>query len=175
MENWLTASFPIIVKVIISVLAIFAIVILITRISGLRTFAKISSFDFASTIAVGSIIAAIILNPDQSLLKGGVALVCVLGFQSFFTYLVRKNATFEKVFTNKPMLIMKDGIILKDNLHRTNLSEEDLIAKLREANVLNFNEVRAAVLETTGDISVLHTNDKDKELMDRLLKGVRLT
>lgn len=68
---------------------------------------------------------------------------------------------------------MKDGIILTENLHKTNLSEENLIAKLREANVIDFDEVRAVVLESTGDVSVLHTNS-DKKLMDKMLKGVRL-
>lgn len=173
MENWLYASLPIIAKVVITVLAIFAIVILITRISGLRTFAKISSFDFASTIAIGSIIAAIILNPSNSILKGGIALATIVLFQSLFTYLIRKIPAFEEMVTNKPMLVMKDGIILMENLHKTNLSEENLIAKLREANVIDFDEVRAVVLESTGDVSVLHTSS-DKKLMDKMLKGVRL-
>ncbi|AFL82569.1 putative membrane protein [Aequorivita sublithincola DSM 14238] len=173
MENWLYASLPIIAKVFITVLAIFALVILITRISGLRTFAKISSFDFASTIAIGSIIASIILNPSNSILKGGFALASIVLFQSLFTYLIRKVPAFEELVTNKPMLIMKDGVILTENLHKTNLSEENLIAKLREANVIDFDEVRAVVLESTGDVSVLHTNS-DKKLMDKMLKGVRL-
>jgi len=173
MENWIYASAPIIVKVLLTVLAIFSIVIIITRISGLRSFAKISSFDFASTIAIGSIIASIILNPDQSILKGGLALAGILFFQSVFAFLVRKVPAFEKLATNKPMLIMKNGTILHDNLHKTNLSEEDLIAKLREANVIQFDQVLAVVLESTGDVLVLHTSE-DIELMDKLLKGVRL-
>lgn len=173
MENWLTTSLPIIAKVLVTVLAIFSIIILITRISGLRTFAKMSSFDFASTIAIGSIIAATILNPDQSILKGAIALAGIVLFQTSFTYMVRKIPAFEKLVTNKPLLIMKDGKILQDNLHRSNMSEEDLIAKLREANVLNFNQVLAVILETTGDVSVLHTNSNE-DLMDDLLRGVRL-
>ncbi|WP_432411285.1 DUF421 domain-containing protein [Rasiella sp. SM2506] len=172
MENWLYASLPIIGKVLITILAIFSIIITITRISGLRTFAKISSFDFASTIAVGSILATIILNPGQSILKGGVALAGILLFQTVFTFLVRKVPLFEKLVTNKPLLIMEEGKILHDNLHSANLSEEDLIAKLREANVIDFDEVKAVVLESTGDVSVLHTNS-DKKLMDRMLEGVR--
>ena len=173
MENWVYASLPIIGKVLLTILAIFSIVILITRISGLRTFAKISSFDFASTIAVGSIIATIILNPGQSIVKGGIALGGILLFQTIFTFMVRKVPAFEKMVTNKPMLIMKDGKILAKNLHSTNLSEEDLIAELREANVIHFDEVLAVVLESTGDVSVLHTSS-DKQLMDKLLKGVRM-
>lgn len=173
MENYLYSSLPIILKVLVTILAIFSIVILITRISGLRTFAKMSSFDFASTIAIGSIIAAIVLNPGQSILKGAIALGGIILFQTVFAFAVRKFPFFEKLVTNKPMLIMRDGKILKDNLHKTNMSEEDLIAKLREANVIHFDEVKAVVLESTGDVSVLHTSG-DKELMDRLLKGVRL-
>jgi len=173
MENWIYASLPIIGKVLLTVLAIFSIVILVTRISGLRTFAKISSFDFASTIAVGSIIATIILNPGQSILKGGIALGGILLFQSVFTFMVRKIPAFEKLVTNKPMLIMQHGKILEDNLHSTNLSEEDLIAKLREANVIDFDEVLAVVLESTGDVSVLHTSS-NKQLMDKMLTGARM-
>ena len=173
MENWIFASLPILIKVLLTVVAIFSIVILVTRMSGLRSFAKISSFDFASTIAIGSIIATIILNPDQSILKGAIALGGILLFQTIFTFLVRKVPAFEKLVTNKPLLIMRDGKILEDNLHSANLSEEDLIAKLREANVIDFNEVKAVVLESTGDVSVLHGSN-DKQLMDRILKGVRL-
>jgi len=173
MENWIYVSLPIIGKVLITVFIIFSIIIFITRISGLRTFAKMSSFDFASTIAIGSIIASVILNPQQSILKGGLALGAIILFQSVFTFLVRKVPAFDKLATNKPMLIMQEGKILEKNLHKTNLSEEDLIAKLREANVIDFDEVRAVVLESTGDVSVLHTAEEDKKLMDKLLKGVR--
>ena len=67
-------------------IAIFTIIIVITRISGLRTFAKMSSFDFASTIAIGSILASVVMNTDQSLLKGGVALAGIVLFQTLFAF-----------------------------------------------------------------------------------------
>jgi uncharacterized membrane protein YcaP (DUF421 family) len=47
-----------------------------------------------------------------------------------------------------------------------------LIAKLWEANVLQLSEVHAAVLETTGDISVLHGREINR-IDDILLKDVR--
>ena len=40
------------------------------------------------------------------------------------------------------------------------------VAKLREANALNFGQVRAVVLETTGDISVLHGEHLDPAILD---------
>lgn len=145
-----------------SVFGIFSIIIIITRIFGLRTFAKMSSFDFASTIAIGSILASIILNKDQSLLKGGIALLTVIAFQTLFSFLVRKNSWFKSLFTNKPQLIMRDGEILHDNLKKCNVGISDLMAKLREANVHKLSEVQAVIFESTGDISVLHSADKQE-------------
>lgn len=148
--------------VIASVFAIFSIIMLITRIFGLRTFAKMSSFDFASTIAVGSVLASIIINNDQSILKGALALFCIIGFQTLFSFLVRKNDWFKKLFTNKPQILMKDGEIISENLKKCNIGVSDLMAKLREANVHKLSEVQVVVFESTGDISVLHSAEKNK-------------
>ncbi len=172
MENWLIASLPILGKTLLSVLVIFTIIIIIAKLAGLRTFAKMSSFDFASTIAIGSILASVVLDGGQSLAKGTVALAGVVAFQYFFSVLARKNAKFRDFFTNSPMLLMKDGEILYENLSKTNVGESELLAKLREANAFKLSEVKAVVLESTGDISVLHT-ESDKEIEDFLLKGVR--
>tara|TARA_R110002074_G_scaffold221493_1_gene392108 strand:+ start:444 stop:953 length:510 start_codon:yes stop_codon:yes gene_type:complete len=156
---------------VVSVLGVFSIIIAITRVFGLRTFAKMSSFDFASTIAVGSVLASVILNTDYSLLKGAVVLVSIIGFQTLFSFLVRKVDVFKELFTNKPQIIMWNGKILHDKLKKCNVGQDDLIAKLREANVHNFNEVKAAVFESTGDVSVIH-NKEDKEISLQILTDV---
>ncbi|AOW16577.1 DUF421 domain-containing protein [Polaribacter vadi] len=156
---------------VVSVLGVFSIIIAITRVFGLRTFAKMSSFDFASTIAVGSVLASVILNTDYSLLKGAVVLVSIIGFQTLFSFLVRKVDIFKELFTNKPQIIMWNGKILYDKLKKCNVGEDDLIAKLREANVHDFNEVKAAVFESTGDVSVIH-NKEDKEISLQILTDV---
>ena len=159
------------ILVIISVFGIFTAIMIITRIFGLRTFAKMSSFDFASTIAVGSILASIIINKDQSILKGVLALVCVIGFQTLFSFFVRKSDWFKKMFTNKPQLLMKDGEIFYDNLKSCNIGISDLMAKLREANVHKLSEVQAVIFESTGDISVLHSSELN-EVEKIILKDI---
>ena len=172
MENWLYAEFEVLIKVILSLLAIFTVIIVITRISGLRTFAKMSSFDFASTIAIGSILASVIMGNEQSILKGAIALAGIVLFQTAFSFVVRKSDFFKNLATNEPLLLMKDGEILYQNLSKANVGEGDLIAKLREANVLDFSEVHAVILESTGDMSVLHGNE-NVQLSQKLLMGVR--
>tara|TARA_R110002049_G_scaffold151160_1_gene314694 strand:+ start:9359 stop:9877 length:519 start_codon:yes stop_codon:yes gene_type:complete len=172
MENWLYTSLETLGIVLVTVVAIFSIIILIVRISGLRTFAKMSSFDFASTIAVGSILASIVINQDQSILKGAVALGSIILFQTIFSFAKRKWEWFDNLFTNKPMLLMEDGKFIMNNLRKTNVDAKDVYAKLREANVKDKSEVLAVILESTGDISVIH-KQKDVDLAQDILTGVR--
>ena len=58
---------------------------------------------------------------------------------------------------NTPILLMKDGKVIHENLKKALVSKADLMCKQREANVLRLSQVRAVVFETTGDISVLHS------------------
>ena len=62
--------------------------------------------------------------------------------------------------------------MLDDVLLRTRVTRDDILGKLREANVIDLSEVYAVVLESTGDISVLHGKD-GKALDARLLKDVK--
>lgn len=72
---------------------------------------------------------------------------------------------------------MDGSTILEENLKYARIEKGQLIAKLREANVLKYEQVEAVVLESTGDISVLHTSSSDDDgvLNKSLLEGVRKT
>ncbi|PNW27494.1 DUF421 domain-containing protein [Formosa algae] len=156
---------------ILSVIGIYTIIIILTRVFGLRTFAKMSSFDFASTIAMGSVLASVILNSNYSLVKGAIALATIIGFQTLFSFLVRKSGFLKTLFTNKPQIIMWNGKILHRKLKRCNVSQDDLIAKLREANVHDFSDVKAVIFESTGDVSVIH-NTEQKPVETRMFQDV---
>ncbi len=54
---------------------------------------------------------------------------------------------------------MAGNQVLHDHLSRARVTEDDIRGKLREANVLNYGQIRAVVMEQTGDISVLHGDD----------------
>lgn len=167
MEDWLIAPWSVLWKTASSVVLIFSIIVLFVRIAGLRSFAKMSSFDFASTIAVGSILAGVVMGTDTSLVKGAVALGTILVFQQIFAGAKFRSEWFEDLAENDPTMLMDGPVFLENNMRKTGVSKSDLIAKLREANVIRLSQVKAVVLETTGDISVLH--QEGNEPMDDLL------
>ncbi|MBI6630448.1 DUF421 domain-containing protein [Pontibaca salina] len=145
-------------------------IILLVRIVGLRSFSKMTNFDFVMTVAMGSLLAGASQSKDWAgFVQTATAMASLFAVQYCVARLRKSSEQFEKIVQNKPVLLMKDGIVQQDALRKTRVSRNDLMAKLREANVLDQSQVRAVVLETTGDISVLHGEDLD----DDLLTGVR--
>jgi uncharacterized membrane protein YcaP (DUF421 family) len=149
-------------------LAIYLWVIAATRIAGLRSFSKMSAFDFAMTVAIGSIIASTALGA-ASLLSGLVA-VAVLYLAQVVVSRLRRATRIEGLVDNTPLLLMDGPHIVDEHLALARLTREDLRHKLRAANVLRPDDVKAVVLETTGDVSVLQG---EGPLDPAVVQGVR--
>ncbi len=170
--EWLGTSWQEIVLIALSTFGIYLAVIVFTRLFGLRSFSKMSSFDFAATVAVGSVMASTLTTKGPSLAQGAAGLFFLYLFQQILASLRRRTSLVEKMVDNSPVLLMDGPEILHDALRSTGVTEDDLRGKLREANVIRMSQVLAVVLETTGDISVLHADD-GTELEKTLLEGVR--
>lgn len=172
--KWLYSSSDPIWQTLAACCIIFVIVILLTRFFGLRSFAKFTAYDFAFTIAIGSIISST-LTSSTSIAHGFIAITGLLILTYIFSSLQRKYSTLSKLISNAPLLLMDGSEILEANLKHARVEKAQLIAKLREANVLNYDQVYAVVLESTGAISVLHssTGTNNDNFDKSLLLGVR--
>ncbi|SRX54300.1 DUF421 domain-containing protein [Aequorivita sp. CIP111184] len=173
MEKWFETTPTAALAIILSCLGIYIAVILFTRLFGKRSFSKMSSFDFAMTVAVGSIIATTVLSSSVSLAEGVIGLFAVYCLQLIAAYF-RRYKIFREVIDNRPLLLMSNSTILYENLKKARVTEGDLRSKLREANVLKLSQIRAVVFETTGDMVVLHTDNEAISIEDWLMEDVAL-
>ena len=162
MKDWFKFSTDGLIAIVLTTIGIYIALVILTRISGKRSFSKMSSFDFAMTVAIGSVMATVIISKSVSVQDGIVALVGIYAIQILVAYARRWEAV-RRLMDNKPTLLMKDGKIIEGSLDKCKVTESDLKAKLREANVIQLSEVKAVVFESTGDISVLHNSD-DKDI-----------
>ena len=170
MATWVTASWSTLGWVAVSTTAAYVVVVLYTRVTGLRSFAKMSAFDFAATIAIGSMAASMALLDSVTLAAGVVGLGTLFLLQAVVAVLRTRSDVFEGAVDNSPLLLMAGAEVLEDHLRLGNVSVGDLRGKLREAGVVRRDEVQVVVLETTGDISVLTGHDPVEPW---LLEGVR--
>lgn len=173
--SWFVTSFSAILMVALKAIGVYLALILFTRFAGLRSFSKMSSFDFAVTVAFGSVLASTVLTPNPPLLQSIVALAMLFLIQYGVSFLRLHSTIVGQAVDNRPLLIMDGPKMLEDNMQKARVTKDDLYAKLREANVTQLDQVRAVVLETTGDVSVLHAGIDEPSLDSDILYGVDYT
>jgi uncharacterized membrane protein YcaP (DUF421 family) len=172
MKEWFEFSSNGLWAICLTGIGIYFIVIIYTRLAGKRSFSKMNSFDFGITVALGSMVATTVLSKSVSLWDGAIGLAILYVLQLTTAYL-RRFDTIANLTDNTPLLLMDGQEIIYENLKKAKITESDLRAKLREANVLELSQVRAVVFETTGDIAVLHTNNQNQTLEEWLISGVK--
>lgn len=172
----ITSTWSRVALVAVSSAAMLLGIVAYVRIAGLRSFSKMSAFDFAVTVAMGSLLATVAMS-GSSLLDGFTAAGALLGAQVVVA-LLRSRLGLGSLVDNEPLLLMVGPRMLEDNLRRARVTPGDLRAKLREANVRSYEQVRCVVFETTGDVNVVHGDGPlDPDLLrgvvdaDRLLEG----
>lgn len=170
--SWITTNATTIIMTGVSALGIYAALVLFTRLSGLRSFSKMSSYDFAITVAFGSVLAGTILAKEPPLLQAIGALAFLYVIQYIVSKLRIQSESIAQLVDNGPVLVMAGTEMLHDNMKRVRMTPDDLKSKLREANVIHYEQVRAVIMEATGDVTVLHANPDEPDLDLDLLEGV---
>ena len=171
--TWITTTATASLMVVLTALGIYLALILFTRLAGLRSFSKMSSFDFAITVAFGSLLASTVLAKNPPLLRSIVALGTLYLIQYVASLLRSRSSVMANAIDNSPLLLMAGPEVLHENLSKARMTEDDLRSKLREANVIHREQVRAVVMEATGDVSVMHADADGPDLEIDLLSGVR--
>lgn len=145
--------------------------VLLVRIVGLRAFSKMTAFDFVTTIASGSLMAQAATRSELGPFLQALAALGGIFLTQWLLARVRQDFPFvRRAIENKPVLLMEHGRLLEDAMTRTRVPRGSIIEKLRASNVGRMSDVRAVVLETTGDITVL-TGEQDAIM----LEGVQRT
>jgi len=133
----------------------YAILVVFLRVSGKRTLSKMNSFDFVVTIALGSTLAATIVNTSIPLLEGMVAMGVLVGMQYLVTLACIRDKNVKRVVTGEPSLLFYQGDFLSDRLQETRVMKDEVLSEMRSAGCENPEEVYAVVLETDGALSVV--------------------
>lgn len=144
-------------------------VVVLIRIVGLRTLSKMTNFDFVITLATGSLLAGLVqATAWTGFFQALLAMAALIFLQFVLARLRSSSDRLEAALQNGPMFLMYDGEFIEEALKTSRVARSDVLAKLREANALEMGKVRAVVLETTGDVSVLHGDSLD----DRVVEGI---
>ena len=171
--KWFTAPLDAVLMVALTTLSIYVAVIVFTRLSGLRSFSTMLSFDFVMTVAIGSVMVTTVAAEDPPYVQGLAAIAMLFLLQWIVARLRLASDWANWIVDNRPILLIAEGEVLYDNMRKARVTEEDLFGKLRQHGVTDVSRVRALILETTADISLMEGDLGGPPLDARLFAKVR--
>jgi len=170
LEEPLGTPWPAAGLVAVSALGTYLAILAYTRLAGLRSFAQMSAFDFAMTVAIGSILASVAVTSSATLVDGLVALATLYIAQALVA-VGRRRLGLARLVDNRPRVVMAGDRMLDDQIRAARLTRDDVLGKLRGAGVHSLDDVAVVVLETTGTVSVIRR--ASGPLDPALLRGVQ--
>lgn len=143
------------VRILIIGVLTYAAVVVILRLMGKRTLSQLNAFDFIVTVALGSVMATIMLSTDVSLSDGVLALALLAGLQFVVAFASSRVPWARNVITSESGLLVYRGRVLSAAVKKHRLSESALRQAIRMAGIGGLNQIGAVVLETNGTLSVV--------------------
>lgn len=154
---------------VIGVMSYFLLIVLL-RISGKRTLSKMNAFDLVVTVALGSVMATILLSKEVSLAEGITAFGTLIGLQYVVAWLSVRSKAFRELVKGTPKLLYYRGTVMEKELQRERVAQDELYAAIRAQGIADMDAVEAVVLETDGTFTVLER--PDQQLRQTTLQGV---
>jgi uncharacterized membrane protein YcaP (DUF421 family) len=140
--------------IIVGVFAYAGLVILV-RVSGKRTLAKMNAFDLIVTVALGSTLATILLSRDTALLTGITAFVTLIVLQYAIAWLSVRSAFVRQLAKSEPRLLVRNGELLEKAMREERVTREEVLSAIRQNGRAELSQVHALILETDGTFSVI--------------------
>lgn len=155
-------DWPSLVSIAVKAVIGFAGLVFLLRIGGKRLLAKLNAFDMVVTFTVGSLLASMIISSEVSVADGLVALTVLVALSVTTSFLATRSSRFRMLIKSQPTLLVYDGSYLRANMKRERIAEVEIAAVMRGQGVHDLADVKAMVLETEGDISVLTRDGGDR-------------
>jgi uncharacterized membrane protein YcaP (DUF421 family) len=134
----------------------YFLVWLLIRLSGRRTLASVTTFDFVLVLIVSEATQQALLGEDYSFTNGALVVMTMVWIDVALGRLRVLFPAIEDVLDGRPILIMRGGEPLHDRMHRECVDREDILHAARHTQGLaRLEEVEHAVLEPSGGISVI--------------------
>ena len=121
---------------------------------GKRQIGQMEASEFVVTMLVANLASIPMQDGGIPLFSGIVPILTVLGIELLLSALCLRSIRLRKIFCGKPVILIENGRILRENLQRTRVTLDELSGHLREKDVLDPRAVQYAILETNGNLSV---------------------
>jgi uncharacterized membrane protein YcaP (DUF421 family) len=134
---------------------VYVFLVAILRITGKREVGQLSILELIVILLISDAVQNSMVGENATLLGGLVAVLTLFGIDLLLKAITARSRRVRAVIEGEPRLIVRDGQLLTRALEEEKVERRDVEAAIRENGLTGLDDVRYAVLETDGSISVI--------------------
>lgn len=131
---------------------VYVLMLIVIRLLGKRTIGNFTAFDLLVALMLGEVVDEIIYG-EISFLQGTIAILVIAGAKYMTAWL--SYLGLNTILEGKPVELVRDGELLRQGMRSELMNEQDVFATLRIHGIDDLREVKLAVLEVDGEVSVI--------------------
>lgn len=143
------------IELVLRVVVVYVAFLVALRMSGKRELGQFTIFDLALVLLVANALQPAMTGPDVSLPGAGIIIATIFVLNRFVAYLRHRVPIFKRLLEFPAAVVGRDGHWIEQALGREDLDQEDLDAALREHGLESVDQMKLAVLEPDGSISIV--------------------
>ncbi len=134
---------------------IYVFLIILLRLTGKRQIGQMAPFDLVLLLVLSNAVQNSMNGGDNSVIGGMISAVTLVGLNWLIGILTFRSKTAEALIEGRPELLIHNGRLFEQALVKSKLTRHELMSALREAGCAEVEDVRCAMLEDDGNISVI--------------------
>ena len=134
-------------------------IVFVYRLMGKREVGELGIIDLIVTILIAELVAISLEDHTESIFLAIIPICLLVALQIFIAFISLKNKTVRDLFDGKPSVIIDNGKIKIKEMIKQRYNLDDLLTQLREEKIENVSDVKYAILETSGKLSVFKKED----------------
>ncbi|UZJ63865.1 DUF421 domain-containing protein [Sphingobacterium sp. KU25419] len=139
----------------------FILILVILRLSGKKGVRQLTLFEVAIILSLGSAAGDPMFQEELPIIYALVVLFSVIVIYKFITWLSSKSTLINKILEGEAMVVVRDGMFDLKHEHDGDFSKMEFFSELRNQSVEHLGQVRMAVLEIDGSMSILFYPDAE--------------
>lgn len=144
----------------IRVSIIYILVLVVMRLMGKREIGQMQPFELVIAIMIADLASVPMSDTGIPITNGIIPILTLLLFQLIISIINLKSITLRKIICGKPQILIYRGKIDEKALKKEKITINELQEKLRQKNIFTIGDVEYAILETSGELSVIQKPEK---------------
>lgn len=156
--------------IVLKTILFLVFIMIIMKIMGKRELGQLNAFDIIIFFMISEIFSLSIDDSNTDVFKTLLPITVIFIIQIFISFVVLKSNRLRKIIEENPSFIIKNGIIDQKKMKKLRYNIDDLMQQIRSDGIDNISQIKFAILESNGNLSVIEKGKENSRIPFPLIK-----